>query len=213
VYVNWPAPIRGAYHQGDATGGDWVGSLIPGMQDASGLLYKRNRYYSPETGQFTQTDPIGIAGGLNTYGFGEGDPVSYSDPYGLCPEYGDVGELGNRYHLLDEVRIRAMRRQLPAQRSTVLAADIATLLQQSSGSGMSLLGEELRGSPLNLAQRPGRLAVCLRACELGKDAIERFCRAIPIREPRARALCWAVTLASEPVCKGFCYAREWEGWW
>jgi hypothetical protein len=54
------------------------------MQDASGLLYKRNRYYSPETGQFTQTDPIGIAGGLNTYGFVAGDPISYSDPYGLC---------------------------------------------------------------------------------------------------------------------------------
>ena len=60
----WPAPIRGAYYQGDATGGDWVGSLIPGMQDASGLLYKRNRYYNPQTGQFTQPDPIGLAGGL-----------------------------------------------------------------------------------------------------------------------------------------------------
>lgn len=32
----------------------------------------------------TQTDPIGIAGGLNTYGFAAGDPVSYADPYGLC---------------------------------------------------------------------------------------------------------------------------------
>ena len=83
VYVNWPAPIRGAYHQGDATGGDWVGSLIPGMQDASGLLYKRNRYYNPATGQFTQIDPIGLAGGLNTYGFAEGDPITFSDPYGL----------------------------------------------------------------------------------------------------------------------------------
>ncbi|WP_420125623.1 RHS repeat-associated core domain-containing protein [Longimicrobium sp.] len=38
------------------------------------------------TGQFTQSDPIGIAGGLNTYGFAAGDPVSYADPYGLCPE-------------------------------------------------------------------------------------------------------------------------------
>jgi RHS repeat-associated protein len=91
VYVNWPAPIRGAYHQGDATGGDWIGSVIPGMQDASGLHYKRNRYYNPTTGQFTQTDPIGIAGGLNTYGFAEGDPVSYDDPYGLFKiEYGDL---------------------------------------------------------------------------------------------------------------------------
>jgi hypothetical protein len=46
----------------------------------------RNRYYDPATGQFTQQDPIGLAGGLNAYGFAAGDPVSYSDPYGLCPE-------------------------------------------------------------------------------------------------------------------------------
>jgi len=34
-------------------------------------------------GQFTQTDPIGLAGGMNLYGFGGGDPVTYSDPFGL----------------------------------------------------------------------------------------------------------------------------------
>jgi uncharacterized protein RhaS with RHS repeats len=51
-------------------------------------MYMRNRYYDLPTGQFTQTDPIGLAGGLNSYGFAAGDPVSYSDPYGLkaCPE-------------------------------------------------------------------------------------------------------------------------------
>ena len=27
---------------------------------------------------------MGIAGGLNLYGFAEGDPVNYSDPFGLC---------------------------------------------------------------------------------------------------------------------------------
>jgi uncharacterized protein RhaS with RHS repeats len=48
-------------------------------------MYRRNRYYDPKTGRFTQEDPIGLAGGLNTYGFADGDPVSYSDPYGLCP--------------------------------------------------------------------------------------------------------------------------------
>ena len=53
------------------------------MRDGSGQLYMRNRYYDPATGQFTQTDPIGIAGGLNVYGFAAGDPVTYSDPYGL----------------------------------------------------------------------------------------------------------------------------------
>jgi RHS repeat-associated protein len=61
----------------------WFGSLITNQKDASGLLYRRNRQYDPATGRFTQEDPIGIAGGLNAYGFGGGDPVSYSDPYGL----------------------------------------------------------------------------------------------------------------------------------
>jgi RHS repeat-associated protein len=65
-----------------------MGSLVDGMRDVTGQIYMRNRYYDPATGQFTQPDPIGIAGGLNTYGFAAGDPVSYADPYGLkaCPE-------------------------------------------------------------------------------------------------------------------------------
>ena len=33
----------------------------------------------------TQEDPIGLAGGLNLYGFAAGDPVNFSDPFGLCP--------------------------------------------------------------------------------------------------------------------------------
>jgi uncharacterized protein RhaS with RHS repeats len=37
-------------------------------------------------GLYTQQDPIGIAGGLNLYGYANGDPVNYSDPYGLCPD-------------------------------------------------------------------------------------------------------------------------------
>jgi len=63
----------------------WVGGLLMNQQDATGLLYRRNRYYDPMSGRFSQEDPIGLAGGLNTYGFGAGDPVSYSDPFGLCP--------------------------------------------------------------------------------------------------------------------------------
>ena len=54
------------------------------QQDATGLLYRRNRYYDPMSGRFTQEDPIGLAGGLNTYGFAAGDPVNYSDPFGFC---------------------------------------------------------------------------------------------------------------------------------
>jgi RHS repeat-associated protein len=61
----------------------WMGSLVQDNQDASGLMYRRNRFYDPKSGRFTQEDPIGLAGGVNAYGFAAGDPVSYADPYGL----------------------------------------------------------------------------------------------------------------------------------
>lgn len=61
----------------------WHGSLIEGGQDASGYKYRRNRYLDPGTGRFTQEDPIGLAGGLNLYGFANGDPVNFGDPFGL----------------------------------------------------------------------------------------------------------------------------------
>ncbi len=54
-----------------------------GRADASGLTFLRNRYYDPNTGRFTQMDPIGLAGGLNLYGFAGGDPINFSDPFGL----------------------------------------------------------------------------------------------------------------------------------
>jgi RHS repeat-associated protein len=91
VPVNWPGWGTTAWHEkvgtAPTTGYEhyWMGSLAVGMRDASGQMYMRNRYYDPATGQFTQADPIGLAGGLNAYGFAAGDPVTYSDPYGLCP--------------------------------------------------------------------------------------------------------------------------------
>jgi len=64
----------------------WHGRTIEGGRDASGYQYKRNRYYDPSNGRFTQEDPIGLAGGLNLYGYAGGDPVNFSDPFGLCPQ-------------------------------------------------------------------------------------------------------------------------------
>jgi hypothetical protein len=48
----------------------------------------------------TQEDPLGLAGGLNLYGFAKGDPVNYSDPFGLCPPEDEVPCSASDYYAL-----------------------------------------------------------------------------------------------------------------
>jgi len=45
------------------------------------------------TGLFHAGGPDRVAGGLNLYGFAGGDPVNYSDPFGLCPVC-DIADIG-----------------------------------------------------------------------------------------------------------------------
>ena len=51
----------------------------------TGLIYLRNRYYDPETGRFTQEDPV--MDGLNWYAYCGNNPVNFFDPSGLESGY------------------------------------------------------------------------------------------------------------------------------
>ncbi len=41
----------------------------------TGLHYNGFRHYSPATGRYMSSDPIGLAGGMNTYGYAAGNPL------------------------------------------------------------------------------------------------------------------------------------------
>lgn len=49
----------------------------------TGLSYNYFRDYNPKTGRYIQTDPIGLNGGINTFGYVGGNPLLYVDAYGL----------------------------------------------------------------------------------------------------------------------------------
>jgi RHS repeat-associated protein len=120
--ANWPArALYNTYERRDEKRSSWkgpaswMGSLVQHGRDASGQYYRRNRYYDATTGRFTQEDPIGLAGGTNLYGYANGDPVGYSDPYGLkvncgnaraCEMYSRVYEQALEASMSRDVEVR-----------------------------------------------------------------------------------------------------------
>ena len=84
---------------------DSIGGLplgLPGQYHdvETGNWHNHFRTYNPRTGRYLESDPIGLAGGLNTYSYASNNPVNRVDPLGLCTspcptvDGGDMGTTG-----------------------------------------------------------------------------------------------------------------------
>jgi RHS repeat-associated protein len=78
-------PFGGDYGGAAASG---VELRLPGQLDDdrwefSGLYYNVHRWYQPDVGRYTRTDPIGLTGGVNLYSYVLNRPTFATDPTGL----------------------------------------------------------------------------------------------------------------------------------
>ena len=66
---------------------------FPGQyfDQATKLHYNYFRDYDPRLGRYIESDPIGLAGGVNTYTYANGNPVGIVDPSGLAG--GSIGPI------------------------------------------------------------------------------------------------------------------------
>lgn len=57
------------------------------IDSESGLRYNMYRDYDPYAGRYIQSDPVGLAGGVNTFVYVQQNPVSFYDLLGLSKQY------------------------------------------------------------------------------------------------------------------------------
>jgi RHS repeat-associated protein len=79
----------------NATGTHYEYNLrFPGQyfDKETNLNYNYFRDYDPSTGRYIESDPIGLAGGINTYAYVNENPLVYRDSKGLCIEDLCIGE-------------------------------------------------------------------------------------------------------------------------
>jgi len=151
---------------------------FPGQQatDASGMFYNYQREYDPAVGRYSQSDPIGLAGGINTFAYVEGDPLFGVDSQGLANSGRTEKVNGGRP---TTVRVDNPHVEGQQRHAHVCAKGCKEIIVNQDGSGShgtdpagisDRVREFLRRKGFSLATCGGALNV---AKEIAREACER----------------------------------------
>jgi RHS repeat-associated protein len=85
--LEWSATYQPFGEAHSITGTESLSLRFPGQlfDPEAGFHQNWHRDYDPKLGRYLQSDPIGIAGGLNPYAYVDADPVNWVDPRGENP--------------------------------------------------------------------------------------------------------------------------------
>jgi RHS repeat-associated protein len=136
-----------------------VNLRMPGQyyDSESGLFANWNRYYNPAIGRYISSDPIGIAGGLNTFGYTHANPTRRVDPFGLDTEDsdGDDAELDRELdEILREMGYEAIPEWEQVRIPSEDAIEFYNKIQDAQDNPLARRGGE--GCPINPATAPKR---------------------------------------------------------
>ncbi len=165
---SWNSDAFGVGAPNQDVDGDGVQTDIPlrfpgQLYDAhSALHYNYFRDYDPETGRYVESDPIGLAVGLNTFGYVEGNPVANIDFYGL--------EKLNLANPKKDYVINNAYRNDADKSGTLIVYAHGNELQvhdDSNGSRNSLSAEQLAERIRLSGQYSPNMPIELRSCNTG----------------------------------------------
>ena len=149
----------------------------------TGLNYNGFRDYDPATGRYIESDPIGLAGGVNTYGYVGGNPMSLTDGFGLRPYEDPMLTIADSIAGVGQTVPQTVPMTFPSPNMTYKwlgsiagtgAAAFSIIGQEEVAGPLYLLAIAMKGEEISTSERPTGAAFGATAAMCTEQAFNAF---------------------------------------